>query len=419
MNKSKITDRWFLNEKEYKLPRVIKNLNANEGIELRQIVLLILWERCNKSDKPAYGSKIWRDFINEYKRISGRDNPGTSGGIGFQTNLCRSHTKLERGKIYDIIRILHYSFGMHFKRFIPLSKSKYIEGDVQQITNDISSESTFVDMRKSNINYKIEYEKYKTSFQELIQNAKKEILIYDYLGRGTRDFPGIQLKEYFNKVGQICNSIQDHPNLKSSYGDDFIYVRILALPKFYTTSNKNLLNLVLQHCSVELFDHICYCLMFDKLSKTGFYITDVPSRNYLFSIIDDYICHEVYMLDENGEAIPSYATFRNSNKHHELGEMLDIYRNEIKLHKRNKLKINSKEFKHEFIHVLKEFYELEKEIISKSSSSKPSNIEIPPKQKHWDDLVEVINRKLKSFNNLFHLKERKLKSFSDINMQKI
>ncbi len=146
-----------------------------------------------------------------------------------------------------------------------------------------------------------------------IKEGIEELHVYDYLGRGVRDDPNRDLGEYFKACGRMYSQIEE--KLRE---DGLKYTRVLGLhiksevPNTFPEASEA----ILQECSPELFQHMCACFKEFEPGRAQFFITSKAIRTYQFAILKKHngvrIYEELYRLDQEGDAYPTFSTMKPS-----------------------------------------------------------------------------------------------------------
>jgi len=173
--------------------------------------------------------------------------------------------------------------------------------------------------------------RYVGSLEEFIKEVHQRIWVYDYLGKGRTQRPGMALSHYGEAHDKIFELIEAQLKTNPSMS----YLRFLALPTPNyelpeKTYHEKLVDAFIA-CSPQTFSHICRC--FNNYSdQTSFYIAWYPTRTYHYAILDyKYIMSEYYRYNSSRDFVPDLLFIERATSFSggELNELLNIYSNEM------------------------------------------------------------------------------------------
>ncbi|MEH6680337.1 MAG: hypothetical protein V7724_07295 [Sediminicola sp.] len=179
-------------------------------------------------------------------------------------------------------------------------------------------------------------QQYKMALMDFLKPLETNLYVYDYLQRQYHP-EELYLEAYVSAHRELYEAIEKKLYDKRS----FSYARVLVLPNKGDSKNQELSDFevkteILKNCPVQLFDHICRCLInCDEMSNIaiegkGFYCLKMPTRLYHYALINDgaYLMTEHYRYNKQQQIKPDILFIEEGKG--ELSTMRELYLGELK-----------------------------------------------------------------------------------------
>ena len=133
----------------------------------------------------------WKKLVEEYIKFSGVSNPVAGVNSRLAYKIGNSISKSDQQRVLRTIRELYFIFNIPYSLFLPEESRQFI---VTYYSPEILDSRFFIDLYGAKSGHPEFKEEYLNVFKSCLSKCRETLDIYDYLGRGSINFPGEDLE---------------------------------------------------------------------------------------------------------------------------------------------------------------------------------------------------------------------------------